>query len=318
MKSKRVSVVTLASLSLLVSCAQAPRLRGQIAGLEKIVEQAERNGAVRCAPRELAVARSQLRFATIELDQGFVSKAQAHLFKAEPNAHAALDHSPPQYCAERGFVEARPAPGDKDGDGYLDTEDTCPEQPENFNGFQDQDGCPDDPDTDLDGLADSIDSCVMEPEDKDGYLDDDGCPEPDNDLDTLLDPGDKCPNEAEDPDGFDDQDGCPDPDNDGDTVARREGSVSERDRLDHSRAARLSDQAGARRRDGLRSEDHSADPLRVQQGQDSAGELPGARRRGRSAAEELAISRSRSRATPTTRARPSTTRISATAAPTRS
>ena len=131
MKRNRGTAVAVSGLLLLVSCAEAPRMRGQISGLEKIVEQAERNGALRCAPRELAIARSQLRFASLELDQGFISKAQAHLFKAEPNAHAALDLSPPQYCAERGFVEAVPAPGDKDGDGYLDPEDTCPEQPEN-------------------------------------------------------------------------------------------------------------------------------------------------------------------------------------------
>jgi OmpA-OmpF porin, OOP family len=169
--------------ALVVGCAQAPKLRGQIAGLEKIVEQAERNGAMRCAPRELAVARSQLRFASLELDQGFVSKAQAHVWSAAPNAQAALDLSPPQYCAERDFVEM-----------------------------------PVEPDTDGDGLIDVVDACVLEPEDKDGYLDDDGCPEVDNDLDGLLDANDKCANEAEDPEGFEDDDGCPDPDNDKDTV----------------------------------------------------------------------------------------------------
>jgi len=179
-------LLALLSLGLLaVGCAQAPKMRGQIAGLEKIVEQAERNGAMRCAPRELATARSQLRFATLELDQGFVSKAQSHLWKAAPNAQAALDMSPPQYCAERAFV------------------DTI---------------APADPDTDGDGLVDSIDACIIEPEDRDTYLDDDGCPEVDNDLDTLLDSTDKCPNEPEDPDGFEDEDGCPDPDNDKDTV----------------------------------------------------------------------------------------------------
>ena len=201
---------------LLASCTQAPRLRGQIAGLDKIVEQAERNGAIRCAPRELAIARSQLQFASIELDQGFVSKAQAHIWKAEPNAHAADFLSPPQYCAVRGFVEA--APGDRDGDGYLDPVDKCPDQPENFNGFKDEDGCPDDPDTDGDGIPDSVDQCVLDPEDKDGYLDVDGCPEPDNDLDGIPDVSDKCPNEPEDLDGYEDEDGCPDPDNDKDTV----------------------------------------------------------------------------------------------------
>jgi OOP family OmpA-OmpF porin len=208
------------ALSLFIGCSQGPQLRGKIAGLTDIVEQAERNGAIRCAPRELAVAKSQLQFASLELDQGFITKANAHLWKAEPNAHAAYFLSPPQYCAERGFVEvAKPAPGDRDGDGYLDPKDKCPDQPEVFQGFEDEDGCPDDPDTDGDGITDSKDSCVLDPEDKDNYLDDDGCPEPDNDLDGIADATDKCPLDAEDPDGFEDDDGCPDPDNDKDTVA---------------------------------------------------------------------------------------------------
>jgi outer membrane protein OmpA-like peptidoglycan-associated protein len=218
MRRKLVSLCALSVFSV-SACSQGPALRGKIAGLSDIVEQAERNGAIRCAPRELAVAKSQLEFATLELDQGFISKANAHLWKAEPNAHAAYFLSPPQYCAERGFVEvARPAPGDRDGDGFLDPKDKCPDQAENFQGFEDDDGCPDDPDTDGDGITDSKDSCVLEPEDKDGYLDDDGCPDVDNDLDTVLDTADKCPLEAEDPDGFEDDDGCPDPDNDKDTV----------------------------------------------------------------------------------------------------
>jgi OOP family OmpA-OmpF porin len=214
MKRRGASTAAVFALLSLLGCAESPRLRGKIAGLEKVLEQAERNGAVRCAPRELAVARSQLKFATIELDQGFISKASTHLGRAEPNAHAALMLSPPEYCAERAFVEA----GDRDGDGYPDNVDKCPDNPENFNTFQDEDGCPDDPDTDNDGVPDSADSCVLEAEDKDGYLDEDGCPEPDNDLDTLLDAADKCPLEAEDFDGYEDSDGCPDPDNDKDTV----------------------------------------------------------------------------------------------------
>jgi outer membrane protein OmpA-like peptidoglycan-associated protein len=34
-------------------------------------------------------------------------------------------------------------PKDTDGDGFLDHEDACPREPETFNGYQDQDGCPD-------------------------------------------------------------------------------------------------------------------------------------------------------------------------------
>lgn len=221
---KRLSVTLFAALTLplatLPACNRGPALRGQIAGLRQLTEQAERNGAVRCAPRELAMAQSHLRFAEIELDQGSTLKAEDHLAIAEVNARSASDLSPAEYCTERGFVEVKPLskPGDRDGDGYLDPDDKCVDQPENYNGFEDLDGCPDDPDTDGDGLVDSLDACVMEPEDADGYLDDDGCPEPDNDLDTILDGADKCPLEAEDPDGFEDENGCPDPDNDGDEV----------------------------------------------------------------------------------------------------
>jgi outer membrane protein OmpA-like peptidoglycan-associated protein len=201
---------------LISACAAAPKLRGQIEGLEEITQQAERNGAVRCAPRELAMAQSHLKFARIEMQEGYLSKASKHLWIAEPNANAALFLSPPQYCTDRGFVEAKP--GDRDGDGYLDPEDGCPDDPENFNGFEDEDGCPDDPDTDGDGLPDSKDSCVLEPEDADKYLDEDGCPDLDNDLDTILDATDQCPTDPEDPDGYEDEDGCPDLDNDQDTV----------------------------------------------------------------------------------------------------
>jgi hypothetical protein len=73
-------------------------------------------------------------------------------------------------------------------------------------------------DKDKDGVSNKVDECKTEPEDADGFEDEDGCPDPDNDADGLLDGDDQCPNEAEDKDGFEDEDGCPDPDNDGDGV----------------------------------------------------------------------------------------------------
>lgn len=215
-----VVAITLATFA--ASCSHVSKMRGDVEGLRKVSEQAERNGAIRCAPRELALAKSHLKFAEVELDQGFFPRAQDHLQIAQANAHAAYDLSPPEKCAERGFVEA---PGDRDGDGYLDPEDKCPDEPETWNGYQDSDGCPDDPDTDGDGITDSKDQCVLIPEDKDGYLDEDGCPDVDNDLDGIPDDKDKdpvtgrsCANEPEDPDGFEDEDGCPEPDNDKDGV----------------------------------------------------------------------------------------------------
>jgi hypothetical protein len=82
-----------------------------------------------------------------------------------------------------------------------------------------------DKDTDGDGIPDSLDKCPNEPEDKDGFQDEDGCPDPDNDGDGILDKDDKCPNEPEDKDGFQDEDGCPDPDNDGDGIPMSTTSV---------------------------------------------------------------------------------------------
>jgi MYXO-CTERM domain-containing protein len=65
-------------------------------------------------------------------------------------------------------------------------------------------------DTDKDGITDDKDKCPSEPEDVDGVQDDDGCPDPDQDADGILDAVDKCPTEPEVVNGVDDQDGCPD------------------------------------------------------------------------------------------------------------
>jgi outer membrane protein OmpA-like peptidoglycan-associated protein len=151
----------------------------------------------------------------------------------------------------RGFVGFiyEPSIGDRDGDGLKDDVDKCPDQPEDFDGFQDEDGCPDpdndndgvldvndrcpnvpgpketdgcpsttDGDRDGDGILDSKDKCPDEPEDRDGFQDADGCPDLDNDKDGIPDKLDACPNDPEDKDGFQDEDGCPDPDNDMDGI----------------------------------------------------------------------------------------------------
>jgi len=108
--------------------------------------------------------------------------------------------------------------GDRDGDGNPDQTDICPDEPEDKDGYQDDDGCPD-LDNDGDGIIDASDACPNDPEDKDGYQDDDGCPEPDNDGDGVPDVVDRCPNDKEDLDNWEDDDGCPDEDNDGDGIA---------------------------------------------------------------------------------------------------
>ena len=65
------------------------------------------------------------------------------------------------------------------------------------------------PDADKDGVPISRDRCPTELEDWDGFRDDDGCPDPDDDGDGLGDLDDACPLDAEDLDGFEDEDGCP-------------------------------------------------------------------------------------------------------------
>ncbi len=93
---------------------------------------------------------------------------------------------------------------DRDDDGYDDHNDACPELPEDFDSFEDEDGCPD-RDNDGDGVLDAAaltrdelnrtyrwqnndrrsrpdgreEDCRNEPEDYDGVADEDGCPDVD-------------------------------------------------------------------------------------------------------------------------------------------
>jgi len=67
---------------------------------------------------------------------------------------------------------------DVDGDGVPDVRDRCPY----VAGTEALDGCAapnDGKDRDRDGLPDAEDNCPDEPEDMDGKDDRDGCPEPD-------------------------------------------------------------------------------------------------------------------------------------------
>jgi hypothetical protein len=100
---------------------------------------------------------------------------------------------------------------DRDMDGVYDPDDKCPKKPEDRDGFEDADGCPD-PDNDQDGIPDAEDTCplVAGQAREDAKLN--GCPSPDKDGDTYDDADDKCPDAAETFDGFEDEDGCPDTD----------------------------------------------------------------------------------------------------------
>jgi hypothetical protein len=81
-------------------------------------------------------------------------------------------------------------------------------------------------DADRDGIPDDEDQCPNHPEDRDGFQDLDGCPDPDNDADGILDVNDKCPNVPETINGFEDDDGCPDANIDRAKLAFREGATA--------------------------------------------------------------------------------------------
>ncbi|HJK97708.1 MAG TPA: thrombospondin type 3 repeat-containing protein [Polyangiaceae bacterium LLY-WYZ-14_1] len=117
-----------------------------------------------------------------------------------------------------GFQDEDGCPDeDDDGDGVPDVRDPCPRQAEDLDGVDDEDGCPDG-DNDRDGVPDGYDSCPETPEDLDGDRDDDGCPDDDEDGDGIHGAADLCPDQPEDTDGLEDTDGCPDDDVDGDGV----------------------------------------------------------------------------------------------------
>jgi OOP family OmpA-OmpF porin len=125
-----------------------------------------------------------------------------------------------------------PSPSDRDGDGFVDEKDDCPDEPgvaprgcpkvevkekdTDGDGIVDPkdlcptekglppDGCPD-KDSDKDGVPIPDDKCPTEPGPKP-----DGCPDKDPDQDGVLDPDDKCPTQPETKNGFQDVDGCPD------------------------------------------------------------------------------------------------------------
>jgi outer membrane protein OmpA-like peptidoglycan-associated protein len=162
------------------------------------------------------MAESHHSFALTEYSEGDYYRAKQELAVAEANANEALRMSPIGRCVKAKRIP-KPSNNDRDGDGILNADDECPDKAEDFDNFEDEDGCPED-DNDKDGLTDQVDECPDDPEDKDGFEDDDGCPETDNDKDTILDADDKCPDDPEDLDGFEDEDGCPDCDNDQDGV----------------------------------------------------------------------------------------------------
>ncbi len=233
------------------ACVTSGQIRTSAGVVEQDLKLARKQNAMKCAPKALARGEAHLTFALGELDQGNWVRAKQHIDEAEKAAKKAVQLS--KGCVKKVHIKkAEPPPvivkieeKDTDGDGILDKDDKCPKDPEDKDGFEDDDGCPDPDndqdgvldaedrcpvvagpvenqgcpveaplDTDGDGITDDIDKCPQDPEDKDSFEDADGCPDPDNDQDGLLDADDACPNEA----GPVENKGCPVHDRDQDGI----------------------------------------------------------------------------------------------------
>jgi outer membrane protein OmpA-like peptidoglycan-associated protein len=127
---------------------------------------------------------------------------------------------------ERSRKQPPPPPADSDRDGYIDSEDQCPQEQgvaprgcpadTDSDGVLDRDdfcpreagpapkGCPD-PDADHDGVPLPCDQCPTEVGVKPT-----GCAIRDTDGDGIFDDKDKCVDKPETRNGFEDDDGCPD------------------------------------------------------------------------------------------------------------
>ncbi|MBN2193579.1 MAG: OmpA family protein [Polyangiaceae bacterium] len=120
------------------------------------------------------------------------------------------DKEPPSPARRwRAAPDVEDTESDRDGDGYPDNIDKCPDIKEDGAEPEPTDGCPAGADRDGDGIPDEVDRCPDTPEDKDGIEDEDGCPEKDADNDNIPDAEDKCPTEPGPASEIAEKHGCP-------------------------------------------------------------------------------------------------------------
>lgn len=102
MKARRRAAVVVPSILALVgsACRSGAELGARLDDTARRLGDVEAQGALRCAPRELALARSHLEFAELERARGAPTRAREHLDVADENVRAAAELSPAGRCSQ--------------------------------------------------------------------------------------------------------------------------------------------------------------------------------------------------------------------------
>lgn len=161
-----------------LGCVTSSEVHRRGAALDTLLAE-QHEAMYHCAPVQLAAAEAELAWARHESSKGRSHTAGRHLTQAEDAAREAFEASRDRKCL-----------GDRDQDTIPNRDDTCPDDPEDFDQHKDTDGCPD-PDNDLDGIFDRADRCPNEQ----GPVSNEGCPVTDQDGDGVPDDRDRCPKE---------------------------------------------------------------------------------------------------------------------------
>lgn len=109
----RAAVISLVlGLSVVLAACAGQAIRTQTASTEGLLVTARENGALRCAPVELALAESNNDFASHALDEGNYYDARRTAAIAEKNAKLAIEKSPRDKCTDKEPPKLPPKPGD--------------------------------------------------------------------------------------------------------------------------------------------------------------------------------------------------------------
>jgi len=110
--------------------AERQDLLHEIQALDAYLSKAHMAGGARCAPEALATAQICLAKVKEELEEGDRWEAEDLLVSCQRLSQGLWDRI--VLCGQ-----------DTDEDGIPDSTDQCPDQPETYNGYRDEDGCPD-------------------------------------------------------------------------------------------------------------------------------------------------------------------------------